>query len=276
MRFPDASARTPFTTSSRICIVVLVVVYLLGCMSAQIAPADAIARIRKIAVVPIRLPITVTPALMQAFETNAGTGSLPPSSGVGVLATIVLVFVLSVEWPKQEDRRNRALELLAEWAASKDPWNPEQAIAQDAAALLRRSSAYEDIWVNQAVVLPGVKTTEPTWHMENWMKPRRAWYQRTDSLVNVSEPNVLDADAILEIAAGPVELSREHVVLHVAVKLISTSTNEVLGRSNCVGYTNAAPLEDILQNEGRRFKSLYGELSGRILDKCLREAGLIR
>jgi hypothetical protein len=112
--------------------------------------------------------------------------------------------------------------------------------------------------------------------MENWMKPRRAWYRRTDSLVNVSEANVLDADALLEIAAGPVELSGEHVVLHVAVKLISTSTNAVLGRSNCVGYTNAAPLEDLLQNEGRLFKSLYGELSGRILDKCLREAGLIR
>jgi len=278
MQIPDEPRRTPLSTIGKPGLSVLFVVYLVGCMSTQVAPIDAIDRIRRIAVIPIHMPLTVTPALMQAaFEAKTGPGiNLPPSVGAQYLAPIVLLYVLLVEWPKQEDRRNRALELWAKWAAAKDPWNPEQVLAEDAAAMFRRDSAYKDVRVHQAVALPGVESVENTWHMENWMKPRRAWYGRTDSLLNVGEVKALDADAILEIAAGPIEVSSEHIFLHVAVKLISTSSNEVVARSNCVGYTNAAPIEEIFKNEGQLFKSIYSTLSGGLLDQCLRETGLLQ
>lgn len=254
----------------------LAVVYLVGCMSPQVAPADAIAQIRGIAVVPIQMPpTTITPALMQTFEAHGGgTGGGP---GVGLLLAIVILYSLVAEWPERDARRNRAVELLAKWAATKDPWNPAQLLAADAAALLHRSTIYRDITVNEVVVLPGVTVSEPTWHMENWMRPRRAWYRQADSLVNVSEAKAFGADAILEISAGPIEVGRDHLFLQVAVKVISTSTNEMLGRSNCGAFSSrSAPLEDIFKNEGELFKSIYGELSRKILDQCLREAGLVR
>jgi hypothetical protein len=270
---PDNS----LTTRRLICAADLAAVVLPGCMSTQIAATNAVSGIQSIAVVPIQLPIALTPALLQAFETKgAMTSSVPPSQGVGVLATAAFLYILSVEWPEQEDKRNQAMELLAEWAATEDPWDPAVALAEDAAEMLRQDPAHKDVRVNQAVELPGVESREWTWHGENWMKPRRAWYRRNDSLVDAGATKELNTDAILEIAAGPVEVGRESLYLHVALKLISSSTNEVLGRSNCVDFVETAPLEDLFQNQGQLFKSIYGEISDRILDQCMRKAGLLR
>jgi hypothetical protein len=92
----------------------------------------------------------------------------------------------------------------------------------------------------------------------------------------VGAAQALDADAILEIAAGPVEVGRERFYLHVALKLISASTNEVLARSNCVDFVETAPLEHLFRNQGQVFKSTYAESSGRVLDQCMHKAGLFR
>jgi len=240
--------------------------------SARVRP-EARARIRSVRVLPLEVPpSTVTPALLQALAGSAPPATAPAGGGAGALATVAVAYALAVRWPEAAEDRRSAIAHFEAWARSGDSWSPDRALAAEAGRLLDSLAAIASITSEAPLPLPGVSSREPTWHMENWMRPRRAWFRREAPLVGPESRG--SADALLEVSAGPLEYGSPADFLQVAVKLFDARTGALLGKRNCVGTARTESAKLLFADHGALFKARYALLARSALAECLTGVGL--
>jgi hypothetical protein len=245
-------------------LVVLVIVS--GCVGAQVvAPQDGLNKIKKIAVVPMESPPLEIPLFVS-------TDSLFASSAI--MATVPVESI-------QETGRIGVIVFSAEVAESFDAildsgeaWIPTVVFAREAANQITAQKKY-NVVIQGVQKFPGLKNRDRTWYGHNWGPSIVSWYNQKESLFDYSLLRNQGCDAVLEVGIVNYLYTEKYISLQVMVRLIDLKTDQLLGRSRAYDVPYIGKREQLLANNGKGFKDLYGALGARLVNENLQSIGLI-
>lgn len=259
---------------------ILIVVTFPGCLASEkLGRSDVFSSIRRILIVPVEPPpLTLTPAIFDAWPASSGDvsiGNLYPPDAAAALFIISGIAALS-RLPEYHNIRTKALTTLDEWYASDQSWIPTRILCHESVALISSSRSYEII-VRQALYTPSsLKSREVTLTMENWLAPLREWYNQEKPALSPDDYNRNDIDAVLEVGILNYEMITGNILsIQVFTKLIDVTSGNVEARDRCYAQINVGAPYDLFKNGGHRFKKIFKEAGGRLLECSLKKIGLI-
>ena len=241
-----------------------------GCVGGEIKPSpDNINKIEKIAVVPLESPPLEIPPFGSGasfFRTSAVMATVPQESiqragRVGVL--ISGVFML-MELPSELKSSARIADSLKTMLDSGETWVPTVVFAQEAAKQITAQGRYEVAVIQNVQKFPGLVNRERTWHLENWYAPIRSWYNEEISQFDYRSLKNQRIGAVLEVGMLNYILFENHIGLQIMLKLIDPLNGQVLGRARAHAIP-AVGTEGILENNGQKFKDLFGVLGAKLV-----------
>jgi len=257
-----------------------ILVVMSGCVSGQIkAPPDNINKIQRIAVVPLEPPpIEIPPFVSSAslFGTSAFLATVPEESiqATGRVGIMVFGIFMLMELPEEVKRSAKVADSLETILDSGEAWIPTLVFAQQAAKQITAQGKHDVAVIQNVQKIPGLVNRERSWHLENWYAPIRSWYNQEISQFDYRSLKNQRIDAVLEIGMINYILLKDQIGLQVMLKLIDPLTGQVLGRARAYDFTKAR-LEGALENNGQKFKDLFGALGARLTTEGLKSIGLL-
>ena len=270
---------------------VLVAFVLGGCVATdQSAPSNLLGDLGTIAVVAIETgPFNAHPSTDGERAILRDSGLVPsynssspsqPSSPAGVLlplpdprlnranAALGVIGLVGASMPGAEDKLIFMKEPSPGWMLTKY-------LAGYAVQLLQESGRKESFALEGYIRLP-VADRSITGLMENWMAPKRAWYNANSSTVEYALGSKMGA-AILEV--GTCNYEREWIggrlVVQINVKLIDLNSRKVIARAREWDFPEVKPLSELLRDHAVPLKAQITSLGQTLLTKCLQDIGLI-
>jgi hypothetical protein len=258
----------------------LILVFMSGCVGAQIkAPQDNINKIQRIAVVPLEPPpIEIPPFVSSApwFRTSAFMATIPRESiqGAGRVGVMVFGIFMLMELPEAVKRSAKIADSLETMLDSGEAWIPTIVFAQEAAKQITAQGKHDVAVIQNVQKFRELVNRERTWHLENWYAPIRSWFNEEVSQFDYKSLHNQRIDAVLEIGMLHYVLIQDHIGLQVMLKLIDPLTGQVLGRARAYDVP-AARTEGILENNGQKFKDMFGALGAKLITQDLKSIGLL-
>ena len=240
-----------------------------GCVAfRKSASPEVVASIRRIVIVPMEPP-----------PLGGGGGvleSVPegdPICGALLLATAGVLMLVSP--PPDGPQPMDLCEKVEEWYASEDAWVPTVVLAKEAADCLLTTGAWE-VLVSAKLRSPRSLTNRgTTWHMENWYRPLRKWYNQGTSALSREELDQQDADAVLEVGVLNYAFHREHFVFQVMTKLVTVSDGAVQARARSFVDLETDDPRKLFDDEAAGFKQLVADHGRKLLEDNLDKMGLV-
>ena len=119
--------------------------------------------------------------------------------------------------------------------------------------------------------LPEIQRRETTWHMENWYRPLRAWYNDERPQLDLSELRDREFDAVIEIGLMNYEIADNRLMMQVMVKWFDDAAGEPLGRARHHAIPTVGSPDEMFGNQGEEFKRLFRETGRELVRSCLTE-----
>ena len=267
-------------------LVIGLVGFLSGCVATALtASPEQLAGIRGLTVVPVEPPpLSVPPAAIQSVGLEIVKGMYPLTavpvpqiqSGARVLTAaggvILLVQVLTEELaagtPTGEPHR---LEPLPD---SPDIWMPTAVLRDEVAAQLRAGASLSPVSAATTYLRLDIAERGPTSHIQNWLKPIRAWYSAETSDVTYDEARARN-DIVLEVGLLNFELAGgKRFVIQVVMRLVDPRTGGVIGRSRDWAYPKMEARE-LLAGDAARLKEAFTSITRPLVASCLGTLGLV-
>jgi len=154
-------------------------------------------------------------------------------------------------------------------------WIPTVVLAQEAGNQIDSSGLYKAIVADTVYEYPGLRDREPTWHLQNWQKPMRHWYEQEVSPFDYSTFKDQNIDAVVEVSLMYYGIDYALVTggslrMVVQIKLVDAANGKVLGRSaERLAAVSTGPLDKFFANNGEGFKKLFNAMAGKIIRKEL-------
>jgi hypothetical protein len=135
-----------------------------------------------------------------------------------------------------------------------------------------------------ATLEPGLKPftcvhdRRPTLLMENWYAPIRAWYNDNEPDPYYVDPPSAQGAFVLEVAVLNYELSGDHLLLQVMVRLIDTRDGRPIGRAragNAWHMPEFDSIDEAFSGEALPFKAVLTTEARLLVRDCLVQLGLI-
>jgi hypothetical protein len=270
------------STATRALVSVLATtVFLGGCVAAAMAPsASQLAEVVQVTVVPVEsrplrlpggvqsvgadvvraaVPLTTAPAR----EVRAAGGGLALVGGV-----VVLLDAATTGTPTAAPAR---LEDVLEDART---WIPTVVLATEAAAQLSAAGTFPTVTTTTKYRRLPIEDRSVTWHMENWLKPYRAWYSDDAAGIDYTPPSG-SKSLVLEIGLPIYEFAFNRLRMVVMVKAIDPATGGVVGRTLHQAFAKAGPVPELLSNDAAGLKQAFIEGARPLVATALRELGLV-
>ena len=267
----------------------LTLLLLSGCAvtHGKITPPEAkLAKIQTIEIIPIEpLPLELPPGISHQLSSDtvmlntAVNLSMIPDSNIqpGARSFVLLSAFLMLIEAGAAGRESLPAEPshLEETPAQTSRWIPTIVLAEKASAQISAGSSLTVTPIERYHILP-VNDRSPTWHMNNWYKPIARWYNEETSTLDYSEHALEHVDNVLEVGLINYSLTGGgDLIISVLVRLIDPATREVLGRSRAIKYRGFGDPQDLLANDGAKFKQAFRELGGELVNECLKDIGLL-
>jgi hypothetical protein len=259
-------------------LVVLVIVS--GCVGAQVvAPQDGLNKIKKIAVVPMESPPLEIPLFVSTdslFASSAIMATVPVESiqETGRIGVIVFGIFMLAQLPGETKRSAEVAESFDAILDSGEAWIPTVVFAREAANQITAQKKY-NVVIQGVQKFPGLKNRDRTWYGHNWGPSIVSWYNQKESLFDYSLLRNQGCDAVLEVGIVNYLYTEKYISLQVMVRLIDLKTDQLLGRSRAYDVPYIGKREQLLANNGKGFKDLYGALGARLVNENLQSIGLI-
>ena len=241
-----------------------------GCVSLnKPASPEVVASIRRIVIVPMEPP-----------PLDAGGGfleDLPEGFGPQDLPLLVLVAgVLLLESPSEDVPLPMDLsEKVAEWYAGGRAWAPTTVLAREVADRLSAAGNWDVLVKQELCSPPALVHREMTWHMENWLRPLRKWYNQSTSALSPAELDRLGADAVLEVGILNYQFIRDHFVLQVMTKLATVPDGTVRARARSFVTVEIEDPRELFDDQAQGFKQLVTDQGKQLLEKDLQKMRLV-
>lgn len=243
-----------------------------GCVGGAIRPeSDALAGLANVYLVPMESPPLDIP---QSYASaSGGTGSLVyylPRYTVGMARAAGMVsgiFVL-IDMAAASHAR-------VDYADTIEPsavWTPSIVLANEARQLLDERDMKSAV-SSKIQPIPGIQDRERTITMENWLAPIRAWYNNDSPPRRYAALSKTGSDAVIEIGISNYEIHANKLLLQVHMKLIATSTGQLLGRSRASSFTDLPPIEQLFSNDAKAFKDAIAVAGQPLVASCLKDLG---
>lgn len=251
-----------------------------GCVGGQIkAPPDNINKIQRIAVVPLEPPpLEIPPFVSSAslFRTSAVMATVPQESiqATGRVGAMVFGIFILMKLPSEIKSSAKVADSLETMLDSEEAWIPTIVFAQETAKQITAQGKHDVAVIQNVQKFPGLVNRERTWHLENWYAPIRSWYNQEISQFDYRSLKNQRIDAVLEIGMINYILFQDHIGLQVMLKLIDPLTGQVLGRARAHDIP-VVGTEGILENNGEKFKNMFGALGAKLITEDLRSIGLL-
>lgn len=260
----------------------LILVFLTGCVSAQMKPpSDTSGKVRKIVVVPMEAPplevfipsfVNNLPYGVSATMTWVPDRAIHTAGKVGVMVCGILMLL---DLPETSRRSAIIAESLDNVLDSKDAWIPTVVLSEEAVWQITKQGVQAVILERKLRKYPGIVNRERTFFGENWMAPMRDWYNQEQSPFDYKVYADQGADAVLEVGLLNYSLYRDSLIVQVMVKLVDPSSGKVLGRARDFDLAKFSKTDNLFEDDGRRFKELFTGTARKPMIENLRYLGLL-
>jgi len=252
-----------------------------GCVAASLTPSPTrLVPVDYIAIVPVESPPLLAPSLGTQSVIGSRVipvlvalpgGALQPGgellASVGGIITIIQIAVAGR--PTGEPRS------LEDVLADPTTWLPTRALADEAAAQLRRGCSCTVATTETYLRLP-VGDRAATWHMENWYKPIRAWYAEDHAGRRYAQSPASDHVLILETGLLNYEWEGSRLIVQVLMKLVDPRTGQVIGRVRKGAGRKVGPVEKVLADGVAPLKDIFADMTRPLVAAALQDLGLIQ
>lgn len=244
-----------------------------GCQAAtrRLAAAD-LRDVQSVCFVPMQ-----PPPLSLAPEPYGGTLAvvgavmlLPPLVVVGGL---LVLCDLPCATARAEQQGNRLEQQLRDQVT----WVPTQVFAAHGADRLQSArSGWQVGCETRVTAMPGIANPARTWHMHNWYGPIGDWYAAEPAApaaagTIASPPRRLQ----VAVAVSNYEVYRDHLILHVLIKVVDADTGRVLGRARDIATQAIPEAGNLLADGAARLKRAIATVGTALLDRLLTDVGLL-
>lgn len=256
-------------------ILLILVASLVGCSSQRMVPSqEALAGFRGAYIVPMESPPLTVPPKFRSVIPGFGGGSLQEVQGFAIFNTIAIL----LEMPEVAKRGGEASQAIQAKLDSKDLWIPTVVLANEVQAQLAAEGITTSI-SSEVSPIPGVKNRGYTFSMRNWLAPIQAWY---DSREPVADYRDLGYEGlrryIIEVGIANYEITGDELFVTVMMKIINPTDRQVIGRAKALNIWNMpkiTPFDQAFDNEGRLFKEAFSATTRNLVNKCLKELGIL-
>lgn len=263
-------------TSSAILLVLSSILTMTGCVAPAFSPPrDRVAHISRLAIVAVEPP----PLLVTDVGVRSAGATILPTAGavatVSPVAGLALVVIGTVA-------------MLTEHAAADVPrlepadlealltkglvWSPTRALADEAAAQLRARANSGTVTTSPMYRELLVENRGKTWHMENWLKPIRAWYAEETAAADLQVKS--GTDTLLEISLLNYEWHTHRFVVQVMMRVVDVPTGRVIGRTRNWAYPAVGRAAELLANDSAALKTVFVETTRPLVAAGLKDLGL--
>ena len=147
-------------------------------------------------------------------------------------------------------------------------WSPALTLAQEAASLISSASPYEVSVREEQHTLSSSGRSDPRSLLQDW-------YHRNTPALNPVELGEVTKTRVLELGLSDYALLEDQLLLQVLVKIVDPSTGEVTARPGNRALVSIGSPEELFTHGGRKFKTLFAAEGRRLLERNLRELGLL-
>ncbi len=255
--------------------VLVIITFLAGCVSSPIIPQKQIvSNFKKIKVVAIEpLPLEMPFDISNISASKGAILVVGAVLGGALGGAIAGAIAASMESETEKDAMKSAE--VEKSLREGTEWIPTVILSDYATRQINGTGkSAERLLTLQPI--PGVVNRRYADYEENWLRYTRAWYDAETSQLDYSEIKINDADLVAEVglvvySAG----SKPYLIVKVAVKLVDPSTKKVIGRAKDYKITDIGNLEDMLANNGLKFKQEFTKIGEMLTKKCLAELNLL-
>jgi len=237
-------------------------------------PRTRVAEISRLVVVAVEPPpllVTDVGARDSAsiFLTAAPVAVVSPVAGAALilLGTVVMMMenappgLPRVEPAKLEELLTKGL-----------VWSPTRELAEEATAQLRSSTSGRMVTASPTYRMLPVENRDKTWHMENWLRPIRAWYAEETAGTDLQVET--GTDTLLEISLLNYEWHTHRFVVQVMMRLVDVRTGRVIGRTRDWAYPEVGRAAELLANDSAALKTVFVKTARPLVATGLKELGL--
>lgn len=259
----------------RLTLLIILIAALVGCVSSGMVPyREALTKFQCAHIIPMEShPLGVPPAFGSVVP-GFGGGSLQEIRGFSVFNTVAIL----LEMPAASRRGGEASQAIQAKLDNKDRWVPTVVLANEVQAQLAASGTTATV-SPEIRPIPGVENRGYTVLMENWMAPIRAWY---NSSVPVADYRDVANDGcrryIIEIGILNYEITSDKLFVQVVTKVIDPTDSRVIGRARAANpwsMPKITPFDQAFADDARRFKEAFSATTRDLVNKCLKELGLL-
>ena len=260
----------------------LVLVFLSGCVSAQIKPPpNTSGKARKIVLVPMEAPPleVFIPSFANALPYNvSATMTWVPDQAIhtaGKVGVMICGIFMLLDMPESAKRSAKIAESLDNVLGSGEAWIPTVVLSEEAVGQIATKGTDTLTLERKFRNYPGITNRERTFFGENWMAPMRDWYNREQSPFDYGAYASQGADAILEVGLLNYSLYRDSLIVQVMLKLVDPASGKVLGRARSYDLAKLSRTDNLFEDDGKRFKELFAETARKPMNENLRYLGLL-
>lgn len=150
----------------------------------------------------------------------------------------------------------------------KSSWAPARTLAKEAATLISSASRCEVLVREEPYTLSSSKRDDPHVLLQEW-------YRRNTSAMNPLELAQPAKTRILELGLPDYALLEDQLLLQVLVKMVDPSTGKVTARAENRASVSIGSPEELFTHGGKKFKSVFAVEGKRLLEKNLRDIGIL-
>lgn len=241
----------------RLLLLLLMLANLSGCVTPSvIPPRDELIKIQRTHIVAVEPPPLAAPAYfgLSVVGWAASVPMLAPASG--------------------SQRDERITNLIQASVENKDAWLPTKVLAAEIQSQLSARHIRADVSPDLKRIT-GLKDRRTTLSMENWLAPLRDWYNNSAPILEYRSSGFEPLSSVLEVGILNYELTDQHLLLQVMVKVIDPSTGKLLGRVRAASRVPLANYDHVFANGGAEYKGTFAATSRELVRQCLTELGFI-
>ena len=177
--------------------------------------------------------------------------------------------------PASGSQRDDGISSLIQASIEKnDAWLPTRVLAGEIRSQLLARGLRTEVSPTLKRVT-GLKDRRITLFMENWLAPLRDWYNRSDPEFDYQKRGLDPSSYVIEVGILNYELTGQHLLLQVMVKLIEPSSGKLIGRARAASRVPLPDYERLFANDGAEYKAIFATTGKELVRQCLFELGLV-
>jgi hypothetical protein len=267
-------------TTGAILLVLSSILVMTGCVVPAFSPPrPRVAEISRLVVVPVEPPPLQVTDYRLVRDRGLGESIIvgTPSAGGGGALVALGGVVMLIDWAASgKDPITRSHERfmsLSDLLTKGLVWSPTRELAEEATAQLRSSANGRLVTTSPMYRMLPIENRGRTWHMENWLRPIRAWYAEETAGTDLQvEPGT---DTLLELSLSNYEWHTHRFVVQVMMRLVDVRSGRVIGRTRDWAYPEVGRAVELLANDSAGLKTVFVNTARPLVAAGLKDLGLI-